>query len=126
MHPTAQPDPTIVTKWEKWEQLDYMQRNMVVPVIIDSIEFAGISNFYGFAVTKGAPIGRMFKVVSNRPWKTRTKMAVFCKLLECNVSVNQVLKLNYLFYVLVKIHQIYQLIGEISLSKNVSYFTNFD
>ena len=53
-------DPTIVTKWEKWEQLDYTQRNMVVPAIIDSTEFAGISNFYGFAVTKGAPIGRMF------------------------------------------------------------------
>jgi len=28
--------------------------------IIDSTEFAGISNFYGFAVTKGAPIGRVF------------------------------------------------------------------
>ena len=26
-------DPTIVTKWEKWEQLDYTQRNMVVPAI---------------------------------------------------------------------------------------------
>ena len=28
--------------------------------IIDSTEFAGISNFYGFAVTKGALIGRVF------------------------------------------------------------------
>ena len=33
---------------------------MVVRAIIDSTEFAGISNFYGFAVTKGAPIGRCF------------------------------------------------------------------
>ena len=35
---------------------------MVVPAIIDSTEFAGISYFYGFAVTKGAPIGRVFYI----------------------------------------------------------------
>ena len=33
-------DPTIVTKWEKWEQLDYTQRNMVVPAILQQAKLA--------------------------------------------------------------------------------------
>ena len=33
-------DPTSVTKWEKWEQLDYTQRNMVVPAILQQAQLA--------------------------------------------------------------------------------------
>ena len=33
-------DPTIVTKWEKWEHLDYTQRNMVVPAILQQAQLA--------------------------------------------------------------------------------------
>ena len=38
----------------------YPTAQLLRPAIIDSTEFAGISNFYGFAVTTGAPIGRVF------------------------------------------------------------------